>query len=98
MALLLLVGFLRLCWNALRSQGPNICTDTLCLLLLLSAFPLAVACNVVRVSMLVALANQMGLGLLDTPFHAASGVLTFWAVLAVMILIADRNQLRSEAG
>ena len=68
------------------------------LLLLLSAFPLAVACNVVRVSMLVALANQMGLGLLDTPFHAASGVLTFWAVLAVMILIAGRKQLGSETG
>ena len=64
------------------------------LLLLVSAWPLAVACNVARVTLLVGVANHFGLGLLDTPFHAASGVATFWAVLVALILIADRRALR----
>lgn len=64
------------------------------LLLLAAAWPLAVACNVARVALLVGVANHYGLGLLDTPFHAASGVATFWAVLALLILIADRRALR----
>jgi exosortase len=64
------------------------------LLLLASAWPLALACNVARVTLLVGLANHFGLGLLDTPFHAASGVATFWAVLLLQILMADRRALR----
>ena len=67
------------------------------LLLVLSAWPLAVACNIVRVTLLVATANRYGLGLLDTPFHAASGVATFWVALLVLLLISDRNALREAA-
>ena len=66
------------------------------ILLLLAAFPLAVLCNVVRVTVLVGLANRFGLGLLDTPFHAASGVATFWAVLVLLFAIADREGLRAS--
>ncbi len=67
------------------------------LLLLVAAWPLAVACNIVRVTILVSAANHYGLGLLETPFHAASGVLTFWAVLALLILMADREGLRGAS-
>ena len=65
------------------------------LLLLLAAWPRALACNIVRVTILVGLANHYGLGLLDTPFHAGSGVATFWIVLVLLIGIADRNALRT---
>ncbi len=67
------------------------------ILLLLSAWPLAILANIARVTTLVAIANQYGLGLLDTPFHAASGVLTFWVVLAALIVMADREALREAA-
>lgn len=63
--------------------------------LLIAAWPLAIACNIVRVTILVVVANSYGLGLLDTPFHAASGIATFWAVLVLLILISDRDSLRS---
>ena len=65
------------------------------LLLLTAAWPLAVACNVVRVTILVVMANHYGLGLLETPFHVASGIATFWAVLALLIMMSDREGLRS---
>jgi exosortase/archaeosortase family protein len=58
-----------------------------------AAWPLAIACNIVRVTILVVASNYYGLGLLDTPFHGASGILTFWIVLALLILISDREAL-----
>jgi exosortase len=64
------------------------------ILLLAAAWPLAIACNIVRVTILVVVANYYGLGLLDTPFHAASGIVTFWAVLALLILMSDREAMR----
>lgn len=67
-------------------------------LLLAAAFPLAVACNVARVTLLVVAANHFGLGLLDTPFHSASGVATFWGVIVLLFLIADRKTLRQRYG
>jgi len=63
-------------------------------LLLAAAFPLAIACNVARVTFLVVAAHTYGLGLLDTPFHAASGVATFWAVIVLLFLLSDRESLR----
>lgn len=69
-------------------------THTRRILLLLAALPLAILCNVARVTLLVGLANRFGLGLLDTPFHTASGVATFWAVLVLLFAIADRDGLR----
>ncbi len=67
------------------------------ILLLAAAWPLAVACNIVRVTILVVVANYYGLGLLDTPFHAASGIAMFWAVLALLIMLSDRDALRATA-
>jgi len=65
-------------------------------LLLASAFPLAVACNVARVTFLVVTAHTYGLGLLDTPFHTGSGVVSFWAVIVLLFLISDRQSLRQR--
>lgn len=65
-------------------------------LVLLAAAPcLALACNVVRVAVLVGMAHFLGLGILDTRFHEASGVATFGAVLVLLFLIADRRSLRA---
>lgn len=65
-------------------------------LLLAAAFPLAVACNVARVTFLVVAAHTYGLGLLDTPFHTGSGVASFWAVIVLLFLISDRESLRQR--
>jgi len=65
-------------------------------LLLASAFPLAIACNVARVTFLVVTAHTYGLGLLDTPFHTASGVVSFWAVIVLLFLMSDRRSLRQR--
>lgn len=64
------------------------------LLLLVAAWPLAIACNVVRVFLLVVVANEFGLGILDTPFHEGSGVATFWGVVLLLFLMADHGSLR----
>jgi exosortase len=57
--------------------------------LILSAPLLAIAANVVRVTLLVLLANTFGTALLDTAMHEASGVATFAVVLVVLIAIAN---------
>jgi exosortase len=59
----------------------------------LTMIPLALAANVVRVVLLVLIALFVDPSLLDTSAHAASGVMTFFAVLGVMILVADRPPL-----
>lgn len=66
-------------------------------LLLVAAWPLAIACNIARVTILVVVANTYGLDLLDTPFHAASGIATFWAVLVLLIMMSDRDSLRKAS-
>jgi exosortase len=57
--------------------------------LILSAPLLAIAANVVRVTLLVLLADTFGTALLDTAMHEASGVATFAVVLVVLIAIAN---------
>jgi exosortase len=57
---------------------------------------LALLCNVVRIALLVAIGHFLGLGLLDTRFHEASGVATFLGVLVLLFLIADRRSLRES--
>lgn len=57
--------------------------------LLLSALPLALAANVVRVLILILLTHAFGSELLDTPIHEASGVATFWVVLLALWNIGD---------
>ena len=63
------------------------------LLVYLSVVPLAVVANIVRVVVLVLIALYVDPNLLDTGAHAASGVVTFFGVLAALILIADRPRL-----
>jgi len=62
--------------------------------LLLAAFPLALLCNTLRVFLLVVAAHSFGTDLLDTAFHGASGVATFWLVLLALFAAADRERLR----
>jgi exosortase len=57
--------------------------------LILSAPVLAVGANVVRVTLLVLLAQFFGRGVLDTAMHEASGVATFAVVLVFLIGIAN---------
>jgi exosortase len=64
------------------------------LFLVLAAWPLALLCNTLRVFLLVLAANEFGTNLLDTAFHGASGVATFWLVLVVLFAAADRERLR----
>jgi exosortase len=49
---------------------------------------LAVGANVVRVTALVLLTRWLGIGLLDTPVHEATGVATFVGVLVPLLLVA----------
>lgn len=64
------------------------------LLLLVAAWPLALLCNTLRVFLLVVAAHWFGSDLLDTAFHGASGVATFWLVLLALFMAADRKSLR----
>jgi exosortase len=63
--------------------------------LLLAAWPLALLCNTLRVFLLVVAANTFGTELLQTFFHGASGVATFWLVLLALFALADRERLRA---
>jgi exosortase len=63
------------------------------LLVYLSIVPLAVLANVVRVIILVLIAVHVDPSFLETSGHAGSGVVTFFGVLAVLIIVADRPPL-----
>ncbi len=65
------------------------------ILILASAIPLAIACNVLRVTALVLLAQRYGAELLDTTLHPASGVILFGVVIVAMFLIAGSDALRA---
>lgn len=67
------------------------------LALILCAPALAIAANVVRVTLLVLLADTFGTALLDTAMHEASGVATFAVVLIVLIAIANTRAPRVSA-
>ena len=58
-------------------------------LLLLAPFPLTLAFNSVRVATLVALANSMGLEILETWIHPLTGWVTFVASSLGMFALAD---------
>lgn len=64
------------------------------LMLLAAAVPLALIANIARVFLLVMMAHFFGIGLLDTPLHEASGVFTFWGVLAALFLLAGNETLK----
>lgn len=59
--------------------------------------PLALACNVARVSVLAVLAETQGYQLLDTPIHVLSGYVTFVLTLAALFLFAERAPRRARA-
>jgi exosortase len=63
------------------------------LLVYLSIVPMALLANIVRVIILVLIAVYVDPSFLETSGHAGSGVLTFFGVLAALILIADRPPL-----
>ncbi len=65
------------------------------LALLLSAIPVAIVCNILRVTALVLLAQRYGAELLDTTLHPASGVILFGVVIAVLFAIAGPDAMRS---
>lgn len=55
------------------------------LIVLLSAVPLAIAANILRVTMLVLLVRWRGEGILDTYIHPLSGMMTFALALPVIL-------------
>lgn len=63
--------------------------------LLLGAVPLALACNVVRVTALVLLAKYYGADILDTSVHPGSGVVLFGVVILALFAIAGPEALRA---
>jgi len=58
-----------------------------------SILPLALAANIVRVVVLVLLYLYVDPTVLDTSFHAGSGVATFFVVLGILIVLTDRPSL-----
>jgi exosortase len=64
------------------------------LALLLAPLPLTLVVNSFRISSLVILSEYLGSDFLDTPMHAASGIATFWIVMGMLFLLADRRTLR----
>ena len=66
-------------------------------LLILAAPALALTANVVRVTLLVLLAQTFGSRLLDTAIHEASGVATFLGVLVGLLAIANTRVPRTPA-
>ena len=73
-----------------RSRGRR-------LALLLGAIPLAIVCNVLRVTALVLLAKEYGAELLETRLHPASGVILFAVVIAALFAIAGPDAMRAAA-
>jgi len=67
------------------------------IVIVLAAFPLALACNVVRVTALAILAETYGYELLDTSIHILSGYVSFVLTLAVLFLFAERHPRRAAA-
>jgi exosortase len=66
------------------------------LALLLAPLPLTLVVNSFRISSLVLLSEHLGSDILDTPMHAASGIVTFWIVMGMLFLSADRRTLRQD--
>jgi len=61
-----------------------------------AAFPIAVACNILRCTLLGLLVQHWGGGILDTRIHPISGMLTFTAA-AVLLAFLSRVEMRGAA-
>lgn len=68
------------------------------LALLASAIPLALVCNILRVTALVLIAKHWGPEVLETSVHPASGVVLFGVVIVALFAIAGPEALRSAPG
>lgn len=55
--------------------------------------PLAMLSNILRVTVLVLLTKEVGLSLLETPIHEASGVASFFLILVILALVAGRPRV-----
>ena len=66
------------------------------LLVLVSAVPLAIAANIVRIVLLVAVVRFMGMPALDTWIHPASGMLTFAIALPAILWLGGPGQSRTR--
>ena len=55
-------------------------------LLPLAVWPITVAINAIRLTLLVAGGARWGTGFIHSPFHGLSGIATFWGVLAAIAL------------
>ena len=63
---------------------------------LAAAFPIAMACNVLRCAFLALIVQRWGAGILHTFLHPASGVLTFTAT-AVLLIFLSGVEIREPA-
>jgi len=66
------------------------------MLLIPGAWLLAIACNVVRVTILVFLIQYQGKEILESAAHELSGMVSFGLTLVLLFAIAGRAALRSE--
>jgi exosortase len=65
-------------------------------LTLAAAFPIAVACNILRTALLALMMQRWGGGIMDTFLHPASGMLTF-AAAAALLTVLSRVGMRGPA-
>ena len=63
---------------------------------LAAAFPIAMACNILRCALLALIVQHWGSGTLDTVLHPASGMLTFTAAAALLTFLS-RVEMRGPA-
>lgn len=63
-------------------------------LLFLAPWPLVVAANVFRTTVLLVMIATRGHHILDTSFHGLTGIVAYWIVLAGMLALADWKELR----
>ncbi len=61
-----------------------------------AAFPIAIACDILRCALLALIVQRWGSGILDTVLHPASAVLTFTAAAALLAFLS-RAEMRGPA-
>ena len=63
-------------------------------IIIVSSLGLALLANVVRVTILTLMVHYYGIDPLKTALHELSGMLTFGAVIALLLLLAEPGSLR----
>jgi len=67
------------------------------LLMLMAAFPIAMACNILRCAFLALIVQRWGAGILHTVLHPASGLLTFITAAVLLAFLGRRVEMRGSA-